>query len=81
MAKTSGAARRSDPASIALDPLEYWLDQERRPLPDLQPPGPDGDDAADPAMSGETMPAGWWLVPGLLAALPVWAVIGWWIFG
>ncbi len=93
MSKNSAATRHRDPDAIALDPLEYWLAQERQPLPDLPlsaadptcglPDGgpPAGAARAAIAEDAADWPAGWWLVPGLLAALPVWAVIGWWLFG
>ena len=50
------------------DPLEHWLEQERSqsadgilPQPDLPAP----------------MPSGWWILPMLVMALPIWGFIIW----
>lgn len=63
------------------DALRYWLDQEGRPLPPYLPYS--GDERAEslgPA-GDEAWPSGWWILPMLAVAAPVWAVLGWWILG
>ena len=54
----------------AHNPLNYWLEQER---------GQGLDDSQFVAQSPEPnqMPGGWWLLPVMVMALPVWGVIIW----
>ena len=52
------------------DPLDYWLEQERRQGLEEHP---------SPARAAEPrpMPGGWWLLPVMVMALPVWGLIIW----
>jgi hypothetical protein len=60
------------------DALQRWLAQEGLPLPpDLSDP----DGRADDSFEEECWPSGWWILPMLAAAAPVWAMLGWWILG
>lgn len=54
------------------DPLDYWLEQERAQGLDLPEtaPAPGGKEAAN-------MPGGWWLLPVMVMALPIWGLISW----
>lgn len=52
------------------DPLGYWLAQEAA--------GGIDEPAAGPAVADERILAGgWWLLPVLVMALPIWGVILW----
>lgn len=51
--------------SAGRDPLDHWRAQE------IEPPLEDWE-----APSGE-MPGGWWLLPVMVMAVPVWSVILW----
>jgi len=54
------------------DPLDYWLAQERnRGLDETH------DSPAALLADAPAMPGGWWIVPVLVMALPVWAVVVW----
>ena len=52
------------------DPLEFWLQQEHRQGLDEHPSAARG---AEP----QPLPGGWWLLPVLVMALPVWGLIIW----
>lgn len=51
------------------DPLEHWLEQER----DARLRGDPDDTGEMPA----AMPSGWWILPAVLLALPLWGVLIW----
>ncbi|MGB7271141.1 MAG: hypothetical protein WBC90_16645 [Albidovulum sp.] len=56
------------------DPLEYWLEQERSSAF----VGPLGGHADDQQTRVEgRMASGWWLLPVMVMALPVWGLIIW----
>jgi hypothetical protein len=52
------------------DPLEYWLEQERQSCPGGTEHAARGSDPAP-------MPSGWWLLPVMVMALPIWSLIIW----
>lgn len=54
----------------AHDPLGYWLEQERAP-------GLDESLSAPYAAEPDPLPGGWWLLPVMVMALPVWGLIIW----
>lgn len=59
----------SDRPAARPDPLEHWLEQER-----------DARRADELNGTGETpaaMPSGWWILPAVLLALPLWGVLIW----
>jgi hypothetical protein len=56
------------------DPLEYWLEQERSCALE----GPlDGYATDHQTLVEERMASGWWLLPVIVMALPVWGLIIW----
>ena len=64
-----GKVRLSDIApGTRRDPLEHWLDQE-------QAAAPLDEYSADDRQGA--LPSGWWLLPVLLLALPLWATLIW----
>lgn len=68
MADTAGAQSES---ATGRDPLDYWLAQERHRGPDEGPFVPYAG-ADDRPLHG-----GWWLLPVLAMAVPVWTTILW----
>lgn len=69
MARPQGRQRRGA-IQKAHDPLGYWLEQERsHGLEESQ-------SLQDPA-EPDPLPGGWWLLPVMVMALPVWGVIIW----
>jgi hypothetical protein len=67
-AATGPTARESGGGN---DPLDYWLDQERQQ-------GLDDRDLAQ--AGGDGLPSGWWLLPVMIMALPIWGVLIWMAF-
>ncbi|HQY43209.1 MAG TPA: hypothetical protein PK450_03440 [Paracoccaceae bacterium] len=55
------------------DPLDHWLEQEgSADLPSA---------FADEERARAALPSGWWIVPTVLLALPLWAMLIWAAFG
>ena len=50
-------------------PLGYWLEQGRGPDPD--------ESLSTKRAAASGLPGGWWLLPVLVMALPVWGVVIW----
>lgn len=51
------------------DPLEHWLEQEREAR--------QTDGLLDAEGRRAALPSGWWILPVILLALPVWGVLIW----
>lgn len=63
----------------ASEALQDWLTQEDRPTRVAE--GAEGlADASVASPSPDRLASGWWIVPVLLCALPVWAVLLRWLF-
>jgi hypothetical protein len=62
--------QRAGHAVAGHDPLEYWLEQERQSCPG---------GAEHPARGSDPAPmqGGWWLLPVMVMALPIWSLIIW----
>ncbi|WP_284165447.1 hypothetical protein [Frigidibacter sp. SD6-1] len=67
IAATGRSARESGSGN---DPLDYWLEQERQ-----QGIEDDWAQAGD-----ERLPSGWWLLPVMVMALPLWGFLIWMAF-
>lgn len=59
----------SDEPTARRDPLDHWLEQER----EARPPG----DLADAEGIPAALPSGWWILPVILLALPLWGILIW----
>lgn len=78
MAGRQIAGTAADKHTDSLDPLEFWLAQERaRGLEDEAHllAGP------EPELYPDSLPSGWWILPALALSLPLWAIILRMIFG
>lgn len=58
-----------DEPAARRDPLDHWLEQEREAR------HPDGLHDVDGRHAA--LPSGWWILPAILLALPVWGVLIW----
>ncbi|MCY1125708.1 hypothetical protein OU426_02475 [Frigidibacter sp. RF13] len=67
MASTRRAASESGGGN---DPLDYWLEQERQ----------QGLDDAEWVAGDKRLPSGWWLLPVMVMALPLWGFLIWMAF-
>lgn len=67
MGRLATTGRAANESGGGNDPLDYWLEQER--LQGLND---------DWALAGENrLPSGWWLLPAMAVALPVWSFLIW----
>lgn len=73
MATSHSTARstRGEPDGRAA--LDHWLAQEQQAADVAQ-----DDDLLD-LLAGQRMPSGWWMLPVLVMALPIWSFLIWMI--
>lgn len=68
MSKTQAQDKNADPGG-RVDPIDHWFAQESDQAQ------PERDAEIDLLLAEQRMPSGWWILPVLVMALPIWGFL------